>query len=617
MPKTASKLSQGHTPDAGTGKASFLFVSVTGDHAQPDDQKTRKLIRTHVMRNYLEHTSDDLNKRAVVTTQPTPAPEGEQKLRFRLRKDKLEHSLPLRSRVKPATRPKGNAERREKENKAATPNAGYLHEFKISPIPAEKVQSPWTTAVAPNRGGVRSPVLSWIQTTSELQPDLFEDPFSMLDQEVELALPTSPLHWFGNSRIDPLGVLPVELTTFDEMLVDRFQNHVAESWCPISGQSAWFPFAVNDQLLFHATLYNWAMHFADAAHDRSFAVHPGIMRHKLIAIHMINEKLSDPVEAVRDENLGAVVAIVNAEVAYGSAEESERHMAGLRTMVDMRGGIETLGDGIGGLLQRLVGWTDLNYAELHGTPLIFTNENCDWDRVRAEASWSVASSNYFHEASNVGPLDPYPTKQMQVIPLLREIRGLCEEVACQPLLSMPEREKMHRSDRFHALERRLRIAAERSTEDEISNAEHKGDLVWRSCASAGLLYVHYVLRGLPLAYRQFDTLCQDLLFTLAEIADVKQTWKFAPELLLWVLSVGAILTPTRSQHKWFVDSLAAASATFGYDEWIQYREAIQSFLWVEKYDDERYFSVWQAVGDAKAMHAAEISFTAMLDGITV
>jgi hypothetical protein len=617
MPKTASRLPQGRVPDAGTGKAGFLFVSVTGEHAQPDDQKTRKVIRTHVMRNYLEHTSDDPNEKPVPTIQPISAPVVGQKLRFKLKKDRLEQSLPLRSRVKPVTRPKGNGERKEKENKAAAPSVGYLHDFKISPITAGEAQSPRTTAVAPNRSGVKSSLLSWTQTAGELPPDIFEDPFSMLDQEVELALPTSPLRWFGNSRIDPLGVLPVELTSFDEMLVDRFQNYMPESWCPISGQSAWFPFAVNDQLLFHATLYNWAMHFADAAHDWSFAAHPGVMRHKPIAIHMINEKLSDPVEAVRDESLGAVVAIINVEIAYGSAKESERHMAGLRTMVDMRGGIEALGDGIGGLLQRLVGWTDLNYAELHGAPLTFTKENCGWDRVRAEAGWSGPSSNYFDGTSNVAALGPYQTKQTQVIPLLREIRGLCEEVARRPLLSMPEREKMHRNDRFHALERRLRIVAECSTEDETSDAVHRHDLVWRSCASAGLLYVHYVLRGLPLAYRQFDTLCRDLLSALVEITDVEQAWKFAPELLLWVLSVGVILTPTRPQHKWFVGSLAAASTIFGYSEWIQYREAIQSFLWVEKYDDERYFSVWQAVEDVKARQATEISFTAMLDGITV
>jgi hypothetical protein len=615
MPETATRPSQANTHDGGTGKAGFLFVSVTGEHAQPDDRRTRKVIRTHVMRNYLEHTGDDSTKASAHSVQSIPAPVVGQKLRFRLKKDKLEQSLPLRSRGKPATRAKGTGEKRVKDNSAAVPGAGFLHQFELSTDSAAKLQEPEVIATAPSQTLEKSPFLAWVQNTSALSPNGFGDPFSQLDPEVELALPTSPLRWFGNSRTDPLGVLPVQLTSFDEVLVDRFQNYMPDSWCPVSGQSAWFPFAVNDQLLFHATLYNWAMHFAHAANDGVFASHPGVMRHKLIAIRMINEKLSDPVEAVRDESLGAVVAIINAEVAYGSAEESARHMTGLRAMINMRGGIETLGDGIGGLLQRLVGWTDLNYAELHSAPLMFTKENCDWDRVRAEAGWSCPSC--FHEAPNVAEPGPSPTKHTQVIPLLREIRDLCGEVALRPLLTMPEHEKMKRSDRFHALERRLRIVAERSTDEKATDAEHRDDLVWRSCASAGLLYVHHVLRGLPIGYRQFDTLCQDLLFTLIGIADVEQAWNFAPELLIWVLSVGVILTPARPQYNWFVDSLAAACATFGYAEWFQYREAIKSFLWVDKRDDERYLSIWQAIEDVKAKQSTEMSFTAMLDGIIV
>ena len=615
MPKTATGVSQGHRHDAATAKASFLFVSVTGEHAQPDDRKTRKVIRTHVMRNYLENTSDGLTKTPARTVPPQAAPLVGQKLRFRLKKDSLEQSLPLRSRGKQVTRPRATGERKENNNGTAAPDAGFLHEFEVSTESTAKVQEPRLGAPEPTQTLDQSPLLAWVQKTSTLPPNLFEDPFTTLDHEVELVLPTSPLRWFGNSRIDPLGVFPIQLTPFDEVLLDRFQNYMPPSWCPISGQSAWFPSAVNDQLLFHATMYNWAMHFADAANDEAFARQPGIMRHKLTAIHMINEILFDPAEAVRDESLGAVVAIINVEVAYGSAEESARHMAGLRAMVDMRGGIETLSDGIGGLLQRLVGWTDLNYAELHNAPLMFKKENCDWDRVRAEAGWSCSSC--LHDVSNVAEPRPMPTKQIQVIPLLREIRDLCGEVAGRPLLTMTELDKMKRSDRFHALERRLRIVAERSADPTVTDAEHRDDLVWRSCASAGLLYVHHILRGLPLSYRQFDTLCQDLFFVMAGVADVEQVWNFAPELLIWVLSVGAIMTPARPQHSWFVDSLGAACATFGYATWSQYREAIHSFLWVEKHDDERYFSIWQATEDAKATNTMDVSFTAMLEGITV
>lgn len=74
MPKTASRPSEANKQDAETTRSGFLFVSVTGEHAQPDDRKTRKVIRTHVMRNYLEQASDNLSQTTLHTVPPVPPP---------------------------------------------------------------------------------------------------------------------------------------------------------------------------------------------------------------------------------------------------------------------------------------------------------------------------------------------------------------------------------------------------------------------------------------------------------------------------------------------------------------------------------------------------------------
>jgi hypothetical protein len=66
-----------------------------------------------------------------------------------------------------------------------------------------------------------------------------------------------------------------------------------------------------------------------------------------------------------------------------------------------------------------------------------------------------------------------------------------------------------------------------------------------------------------------------------------------------------------------VDNLATACQSFGYVEWTQYRDAIQSFLWVDKYDDKRYSSIWLAVEDAKARQSTEMLFTTQLEGVMV
>ncbi len=92
---------------------------------------------------------------------------------------------------------------------------------------------------------------------------------------------------------------------------------------------------------------------------------------------MINEKLNDNGGFVTDETLAAVAAIVNIEISFGSREDARKHMKGLETLVEMKGGIERLKGSFEGVLQRFVGWNDLNYAELFGSQLRFAKD-CDY-----------------------------------------------------------------------------------------------------------------------------------------------------------------------------------------------------------------------------------------------
>ena len=585
MPKTANGKD---APESSRGNAEFLFVSLTGERTHPYDRATRKTIRTHVMRNYLEHNPAEEPEKPA-----KPNPVGGEKMRFRLKHDKLEQTIPYRRRTKAATVDGKGSSRMQ----ISSSGADLAHSTSFRPLDGPRYRKQQVVENV-HVGGV-SPVGQELGGGSSLASNsktrIPEQNYFVLgsipsveeeleDSDLNLHMSASPLQWFGNSRIDTLGVLPFALSPFDEILVDRFQKFEPLSWCPVNGQSLWFPYAMNDPLLFHATMYNFSMHFNNVVPD-FIDLNPGVLVHKQQAILMINDRISDPIEAVKDENVASVVAMVCIEIAYGSAEDAAKHMKGLAALIDMRGGIESLKSGIGGLLQRLTGWTDLNYAELFNTPLRFTKE-CEWDRVRAEGQYSCFRSNL----DLIHAREPriWQPVEGQVVPLLHEVRQLCDEVAKKPTTSMTELEKMNRSDRLHSIERQLRILTEKP-EGHLPTSE----LVWRACASAGLIYAHHVLRGLPLGYRQFDTLSNDLMLSLRELNDVRQAWSFAPELLLWALSVGTIISFGREQHRWFAGSLAEACNLFGYTEWVTFRDAIKSFLWVDGADEERYFWVWQ------------------------
>jgi hypothetical protein len=59
------------------------------------------------------------------------------------------------------------------------------------------------------------------------------------------------------------------------------------------------------------------------------------------------------------------------EAMFGDQATFEMHMAGLLKMVDMRGGLSSLG--LNGMLARICVWIDRNSAMLHNSPLHFTS----------------------------------------------------------------------------------------------------------------------------------------------------------------------------------------------------------------------------------------------------
>ena len=332
------------------------------------------------------------------------------------------------------------------------------------------------------------------------------------------------------------------------------------------------------------------MHFVRTNAD--FHVrNPEIIEHKLASFRMINQRLSNDGGIVTDETLAAVAALVNSEISFGSREDAKTHMDGLETMVTIKGGIEQIAGSIDGVLERFIRWNDLNYAELFGTQLRFAMD-CTYlegpEEFQSDASCfrnSILGVNY-------GPL-VWDRLQGQVINLLHEVRILCEEVNARPIRTLQEAEKVKRSDSLHRIERKLRMITVVEQKDAV--LESSSDRMWRATALAGLLYVHHMLRFLPISYRQFNSLSRDLQTVMALTGGSEKVWKHAPEILIWALTTGTIVSEGRMEHGWYVERIASACRDVGYTSWNCYREKMKSFLWVARLDDARYEKVWKQI----------------------
>jgi hypothetical protein len=137
-------------------------------------------------------------------------------------------------------------------------------------------------------------------------------------------------------------------------------------------RTRWFPLVITEPCSFYAILLLSASNVAALQHHEKAAY--DVLQLKAHAIASINEAFSSGDKArTSDAVIGAVVKMASYEAMQGDVESYRVHMAGVKRMVDLRGGLTSLG--LGGLLRRIVIWVDLNSAFLLNLPRVFPGEN--------------------------------------------------------------------------------------------------------------------------------------------------------------------------------------------------------------------------------------------------
>lgn len=229
--------------------------------------------------------------------------------------------------------------------------------------------------------------------------------------------------------------------------------------------------------------------------------------------------------------------------------------------------------------------TDVVHAETVHSPLMFEGnvpllvEKEGYDRAKSAIKLELRS--------------PWQPISEQVITIFHEIRHLCDEYNGKPQEMFSEAEKVHLSDSLWPVERRALTLAYQT--DHSVEAIGIGSFMSEACSLAGLIFVHAELRDLPVSYRIFDEPVARLQEALAMADDLLLTWTFAPELLMWALVTGAVVSAKRPQRHWFIESLAIVTQGFVIPDWVGLKGVLRTFLYVETVDEWRYVEVWEEV----------------------
>ena len=540
------------TSNEGRSGAKYIFVTATAEGKSKNDS----LRRSHVMHNHVKTRAQTGNPH--VPSLPHVLPflaAGKRSFRLARREPQLQ---PSRRMVMPALAP------------AKHQNEGL---WDTTPSPASNQTN------RDNAPGSTAAKVGNLSTT-EIQ--------------TLLQLSTSPLLLFGTSRLDSFNILPMKLSPWDEVLVDRFCHYEKWPWCPVSGQILWLPFALSDELAFTATMYSWSVGVGSRLLGKAASTwlesNQDIMRYRVSTISLVNARISNPEDVVKDQTNAAVTIVAHLELLYGTRQAATLHMNGLKALIELRGGLSSFTTPFQLLLQRLLSWVDIFYSETFGTVPMFPPAEI-WDLAWHSRDQLVLPGSPIGLLTQ--DLESSSLRHHEVIEALQDVYELCGIQSSRPMSTLTDHERMLRCDMFTKVESQLNIIVQ-STNNVYSSHSGQGGLVWRATALAALIFVHHFLRSNSLFHPQFGILLPMLQKTLSLMQPDLSELAFARSLLFWVLSVGSATSFGLACHDWFVQKLAAACTAYLMG-WRELRSLLMGFIWTGIEDEDKYTGVWRMV----------------------
>jgi hypothetical protein len=132
-------------------------------------------------------------------------------------------------------------------------------------------------------------------------------------------------------------------------------------------RTRWFPLVITDRALFLVIVLLAASHYISCHGYNDLKL--DLLQLRYEAVRSINRTLESESCVVNDAMIGAVAKMASYEAMFGSLATYKMHMQGLARMIDLRGGLSSLG--LNGLLRRMVIWIDRNAAFVQGSELYF------------------------------------------------------------------------------------------------------------------------------------------------------------------------------------------------------------------------------------------------------
>ncbi|KAF7122630.1 hypothetical protein CNMCM5793_000655 [Aspergillus hiratsukae] len=364
-----------------------------------------------------------------------------------------------------------------------------------------------------------------------------------------------------------------------QRLIHTFIHKIAFEYYPLDLDPtsnpflvSWWPLALGDPALFHVSLQT-------ACLDEELSAQKGFQTSELLmadSLVLLRRKIDDLSLAVQDVTMNSVITLAAIEFGKGNIRASEMHVDGVKRLVNMRGGINSVRQ-TSPLTARMVSWVSLL---IKGHPQFETQDDVGiGDGIPPIPEWQSDMTVLRDRISELSNQDIDYSVWNVFIRLLNAFQR------AQYTPFPPAR--LHDLSCF-VVHRLLLSAPDRSSPQSSPVSE---------CIRYAIILYMFTIQG-PTYYSHAVILNMIVGRFMEHLTRLYSTPHEPGSLDVWLLSNGLVASSGTPLYRWFSQRAGALAAELRMTSWDDVLIRIKSILWLRTAGAEGIFRLhWDAILD--------------------
>ncbi|KAJ5975472.1 hypothetical protein N7481_009179 [Penicillium waksmanii] len=377
---------------------------------------------------------------------------------------------------------------------------------------------------------------------------------------------------FGS--IDPFDSYPPTRLPREQIqrLIYSFHHKIAFQYYPLDLEAtsnpfliSWWPLALGDPALFHVSLQT-------ACLDEERAAQKGFRSSEILmadSVTLLRRKIEDTSLAVQDGTMNSVITLATIEFGKGNHEISQMHIEGVKRLVTLRGGINSVRQ-TSPLTARMITWVSML---IMGHPQFGTQDDFGiGDGIPPIPEWQIEPTFVYNDLDENLDMEGGD----EVMNVFVRLRSVFQRANRGPFPNT----QLHDLTCF--VVHRLLISTAGASISELSPTAE--------CIRYAIILYLFIVQG-PIYYPH-EVMVNVMVAKLIENLEQRSHKSHEPASLdFWLIAVGMVASTGTSQYEWLSKQATTIAGSLHIESAQEVLDRIKSVLWLDKPQSEYMFSV--------------------------